>query len=131
MLIHEMVWERYVKIRNSKHMKDSDVSKSAGIPQSTFSDWKKGKSMPKIDKMLKIAEALGVEYEELVGTYDKYSRLNPDRLERISVAAKDKDLIQELVTLYLNATPDAQTSVMTLLRNSQKEKEISKSSKEA
>lgn len=128
-LIQEETYERYVNIRNSKHLKDSDVAKSAGIPQSTFSDWKKGKSMPKVDKMLKIAEALGVEYQELVGTYGKFSRLNPDRLERISIAAKEKDFYQELIDLYKNATPDAQKSVITLLKNSQKEG--SKSSKEA
>ena len=93
-LIQEETYERYVNIRNSKHLKDSDVAKNAGIPQSTFSDWKKGKSMPKVDKMLKIAEALGVEYQELVGTYGKFSRLNPDRLERISIAAKEKDFYQ-------------------------------------
>ena len=128
-LIQEETYERYVNIRNSKHLKDSDVAKNAGIPQSTFSDWKKGKSMPKVDKMLKIAEALGVEYQELVGTYGKFSRLNPDRLERISIAAKEKDFYQELIDLYKNATPDAQKSVITLLKNSQKEG--SKSSKEA
>ena len=129
MLIQEETYERYVKIRDSKHLKDSDVSKSAGIPQSTFSDWKKGKSAPKVDKMMKIAAALEVEYSELVGAYGKYSRLNPDRLERISVPAKDKALYQELIDLYNNATADAQTSVMTLLKNSQKEG--LKSSKEA
>lgn len=129
MLVQETTWEKYVSIRDSKHLKDSDVAKSAGIPQSTFSDWKKGKSMPKVDKMMRIAEALGVEYQELVGIYGKYSILNPDRLQRITVAAKDKDMYEELITLYKNATPDAQTSVMTLLRNSQKED--SKSLKEA
>lgn len=129
MLVFESTWERYVEIRNSKHLKDADVARSTGIPQSTFSDWKKGKSMPKVDKMMRIAEALQVEYVELVGTYGKYSLLNPDRKERITIAAKDKDTYQELIDLYRNATPDAQTSVMTLLKNSQKD--ASESSKEA
>lgn len=129
MLLFEETWLRYVEIRNSKKMKDADVARNAGIPQSTFSDWKKGKSMPKVDKMMKIAEALGVDYQELAGTYGKYSLLNPDRTVRLTVSAKEQDLLQELIDLYRNATPDAQTSVMTLLRNSQKEG--LKSSKEA
>lgn len=129
MLVFEETWLRYVEIKNSKKMKDADVARSAGIPQSTFSDWKKGKSMPKVDKMMKIAKALGVDYSELAGDYGKYSLLNPDRTVRLTVQAKDQDLLQELIDLYRNATPDAQTSVMTLLRNSQKEP--SKSSKEA
>lgn len=129
MTIFETTYERYIQIRDSKHMKDADIARLAGIPQSTFSDWKKGKSMPKVDKLLKIAEALEVAYTELVGNYGKYSLLNPDRKERITIAAKEKDFYQELIDLYKNATPDAQTSVMTLLKNSQKD--VSKSSKEA
>lgn len=129
MTVFESTWEKYVAIRNSKHLKDAYVARNAGIPQSTFSDWKKGKSMPKVDKMMKIAKALGVEYSELAGDFDKYSLLNPDRVVRITVAAKDKDFYQELINLYSNATPDAQKSVMTLLKNSQKD--ASKSSKEA
>lgn len=121
MLVSEETWIRYVEIRDKKHMKDSDVAKTAGIPQSTFSDWKKGKSMPKVDKMMRIAEALGVDYPELAGVYGKYSLLNPNRTVRLTVAAKDQDILQELIDLYRNATSDAQTSVMTLLRNSQKE----------
>lgn len=129
MTVFETTYERYIAIRDSKHMKDADIAKSAGIPQSTFSDWKKGKSMPKVDKLLRIAEALEVAYTELVGNYGKYSILNPDRKERITIAAKEKEFYQELIDLYRNATPDAQTSVMTLLKNSQKEG--SASSKEA
>lgn len=36
------------------------VSKATGIAQSTFSDWKSGRSSPKADKLKKIAEYFGV-----------------------------------------------------------------------
>ena len=36
------------------------VSKATGIPSSTFSDWKKGKSKPKIEKLQKIAKYFDV-----------------------------------------------------------------------
>jgi transcriptional regulator with XRE-family HTH domain len=36
------------------------LSESTGIARSTFSDWKHGKSMPKTDKLLKLAEYFGV-----------------------------------------------------------------------
>lgn len=38
----------------------ADVSKATGINQSVFSDWKRGKSCPKIDKIMKTAEHFGV-----------------------------------------------------------------------
>ena len=60
-------YEDYVALRNMKKMKNSDVAKAAGIPASTFSDWKKGKSKPKEAKLMKIASALGVTYAYMMG----------------------------------------------------------------
>ena len=37
------------------------VSKATGIAQSTFSDWKSGRSTPKADKLKKIADFFGVD----------------------------------------------------------------------
>lgn len=41
------------------------VSVATGIAQSTLSDWKKGKSTPKTDKLQKIADLFGVSLEYL------------------------------------------------------------------
>lgn len=148
-----ITYENYAAIRDSKKLRDADIAKAAGIPQSTFSDWKKGKSRPKQEKMIRIAEALGMAYQEFVGPVGKFSayRLSDDtqksldklhetlekhkpafeELERIRASLPKID--SELLELYHNATADAQTSVMTLLRNSQidSKKEGSKSSKGA
>ncbi len=42
------------------------VSKSTGISASTFSDWKMGRSVPKLDKMKQIAEYFGVSLEYMI-----------------------------------------------------------------
>lgn len=42
------------------------VAKETGISQSTLSDWKNGKSTPKVDKLMKIADYLNVPLEELL-----------------------------------------------------------------
>lgn len=47
------------------------VSVETGIAQSTLSDWKKGKSMPKQDKMQKIADYFGVSLEYLTTGEEK------------------------------------------------------------
>lgn len=36
------------------------IAKNLGFTPTVFSDWKSGKSMPKTDKLLKIAEFFGV-----------------------------------------------------------------------
>lgn len=43
------------------------VAKETGIPASTFTDWKNGRSVPKADKMIKIANFFGVSLDALLG----------------------------------------------------------------
>lgn len=43
------------------------VSKETGISASTFTDWKNGRSVPKADKMMKIASFFGVSLDTLLG----------------------------------------------------------------
>lgn len=122
-------YEKYAIIRNSKGLKDSDIAKRAGIYQSVLTDWKQGKSIPKYDKMQKIAEALEMDYFAFVGPVGKFSSLNPNRHTLVIEETPEQKFDNELLRLYHNATPDAQKSVMTLLKNSQKETSVS--SKEA
>ncbi len=44
------------------------VSKGTGISASTFSDWKRGRSAPKADKLTLIADYFDVGLDELMGT---------------------------------------------------------------
>lgn len=53
-----------------KGIKNIDVSRATGIPASTFSDWKKGKSSPKRDKIEKIANFFDINPDWLAGTSD-------------------------------------------------------------
>lgn len=123
-----ITYEKYTKIRDKKGLKDGDVAKLAGIQPSTFSEWKKGKCTPKYEKMSKIAAALGMEYGAFVGNYGKFARPNLTRRSSHK-PSEEEQFDAELCRLYHNATSDAQNSVMTLLKNSQKDG--SKSSKEA
>ena len=60
------MYAKYVKLRDAKGMSDAEVSKLTEIPRSTFTDWKSGRSNPKLEKLVKIANALGVSIEEFV-----------------------------------------------------------------
>ena len=62
------MYERYLELLNSTGVKSSDVAKATGIPPSTFSDWKRGKSSPKYEKLQKIANYFGVKADWLQGT---------------------------------------------------------------
>ena len=64
------MFNRYESIRDKKHLTDYQVAKLDGIGRSTFSDWRSGRSIPKQEKLQKIANALGVSVEYLTSGKD-------------------------------------------------------------
>lgn len=50
------MYEKYVSARDERGVTDYEVSRQTGIPQSTFSDWKSGRSKPKLKKIILIAK---------------------------------------------------------------------------
>lgn len=51
------------KLAKAKNITPYALAKELGFARSLFSDWKSGKSMPKTDKLLKIAEYFGVSVD--------------------------------------------------------------------
>ena len=60
------MYENYQKLLDEKGLKNADVARATGISNMTLSDWKRGKSVPKSDKMRKIAEYLTVSVDYLM-----------------------------------------------------------------
>lgn len=54
------MYEKYAKLRDSKRITDYRVASDTGITKSTFTDWKNGRSKPKIKKMKILADYFGV-----------------------------------------------------------------------
>lgn len=57
------MYEKYVELRNKKGVTDYRVAIDTMIPKSTFSEWKKGRSKPKVDKLKILADYFGVPIE--------------------------------------------------------------------
>lgn len=71
------MYNKYVALRNKKGITDYRVAMDTGITKSTFTDWKNGRSNPKIDKLKTISDYFGVpiEYfleEEVEKQSDRY-----------------------------------------------------------
>jgi transcriptional regulator with XRE-family HTH domain len=60
------MYEKYVKLRDEKGLTDYKVAKATGISKSTFTDWKSGRSNPKLEKLAKIAAVFNVPIEYFV-----------------------------------------------------------------
>lgn len=57
------MYEKYEKLLKSRKVTSYQVAKDTGINASVFSDWKNGKSSPKADKLLKLANYFDVSIE--------------------------------------------------------------------
>lgn len=57
------MYKKYVQLRDSLGVTDYRVASDTGIPKSTFSDWKSGRSEPKVNKLQKLANYFGVSIE--------------------------------------------------------------------
>lgn len=100
------MYKKFSKLLQEKDLTAYRVSKDTGVSQQTLSDWKKGKSQPKTDKLRKIAKYFDVpvEYftdeEENLGI-KKLTPIDDDRrelyedLERLS--SDDLGLVKGLV----------------------------------
>mgnify|MGYP001788016224 CR=1 FL=1 len=60
------MYDRFRQLLDEKGITPYRVSKDTGISQVTLSDWKQGKSTPKLNKLLKIANYIGVPLDYLI-----------------------------------------------------------------
>ncbi len=60
------MYEIFSKLLEQRNLRAADVCKGTGLPSSLFSEWKRGKSNPKADKLQKIADFFGVSIEYLM-----------------------------------------------------------------
>lgn len=105
------MYGRYCKLRDNLKLKDSDVAKETNITPSTFSDWKKGKSSPNAEKLVKIARYLKTSVEYLVTGEDPSPaagyNITPFEFEIIQVLRKSEHRNSILALLNLR-DPNAQ-----------------------
>ena len=65
------MYEIFAKLMKAKGCTAYQVAKETGIAQSTLSDWKNGKSVPKAEKIQKNADYFGVSAEYLMTGQEK------------------------------------------------------------
>lgn len=57
------MYEKFKQLLDNKGITAYRVSKDTGISATTFSDWKTGKSSPKVEKLKILADYFGVSIE--------------------------------------------------------------------
>lgn len=106
-----ITYDKYAEIRDSKGFTDGKIAKMCGFGRSTFSDWKAGRSIPKFEKMRKIAEALQTDYSVFVGPIGKFSSLKPS-----DDVLKSKKILVEAAKMDVPLIPDYLYEYMERIR---------------
>lgn len=108
------MYEIYLKLLKDKGVKTSDVCKATGIVASTFTDWKKGKSVPKQNKLMKIADYFGVSLEYLMTGKESnmdYLYENADLLIEITQKLKNDSAFADRISKYMSLISENKKSV--------------------
>lgn len=110
------MYEIYLKLLKEKGVRTSDVCKATGIVASTFSDWKKGKSTPKQEKLMKIADYFGVSFEYLMTGKDSqieslYSDGNAELLIEITKSIKNDSEFAKRIAHYMSLLSENRKTV--------------------
>ena len=61
------MYEIFARLLAERGLKPADITRETGINSTVFSEWKKGKSKPNTEKLIKIAKFLNVSVEYLSG----------------------------------------------------------------
>ena len=61
------MYEIFAKLMAERGLTAYRVSMDTGVSQATLSDWKRGRSTPKLPKLQKLADYFGVSLEYLMG----------------------------------------------------------------
>lgn len=84
-----VISERIFYILEEKGITQKEFSEKTGISQSTISDWKRKKTNPSADKILKICETLNVTPYELLS---ERSNMVVDKVEYL-IALNDQEAV--------------------------------------
>lgn len=85
----------YETLLNERGLKNADIARATGISNMTLSDWKRGVSTPKQDKLMKIADCLGVSVDYLMTGEEKEPSFS-DQADLWIAIRHDKELLNAL-----------------------------------
>lgn len=110
------MYEIFLKLLNEKGVTAYKVGKATGIAGSTFTDWKNGRSVPKQEKLQKIADYFGVSLEYLTTGKDSqtdslYSNENADLLIKITKSVKNDPAFADRMARYMSLISENKKSV--------------------
>lgn len=104
------MYENFEKALKNKGYRVADLCRITGIGASTFTDWKKGRSVPKSEKMKKIADCLEVSVDYLSGTENNDSNINNYEMPKYDLR------VHELIDRFCNFNEEQKETMIKMCR---------------
>ena len=120
----QKMYENFSKLTKREGVTTYQVAKSTGISQTTFSDWKNGRSVPKADKLQKIAEYFNVSVEYLMGASEQKEKPlvnNDEELTEYLEELKHRSEMRMLFKLAKGATKEDVQQAVKIIEALRKE----------
>lgn len=86
-----IVWERIETLIKRENITAYKLGKDTGISTASLTDWKKGRSSPKFDKLKRIADYFGVSVYYLTGEVDDFDSARQQKIGFIKSCGVDTD----------------------------------------
>ena len=87
-----IVWERIESLIKRENISAYKLGKDTGISTASLTDWKKGRSSPKLDKLKTIADYFGVSVYYLTGEVEGFDPARQQKIDFIHQCGADIDL---------------------------------------
>ena len=87
-----IVWERIESLINRENISAYKLGKDTGISTASLTDWKKGRSSPKFDKLKTIADYFGVSVYYLTGEVEGFDPARQQKIDFLRSCGVDIDL---------------------------------------
>lgn len=107
------MYEIYQKLLDKNGLKNADISRATGISNMTLSDWKRGKTTPKQDKLQLIADYFGVTLDYLVNGEEKLEAPS-EEAELLKLVRHDKALMAALEK-YFSMTEEKKKHILNTI----------------
>lgn len=114
------MYEVFARLLEQRNLKAADVCKGTGLPSSLFSEWKRGKSTPKADKMKKIADFFEISVEYLMTGEEKKDSANyylNDKTARLAQEMYEDEDMRSLFDMKRNMPPERFQAHMDFMKN--------------
>ena len=106
------MYKRFLMLLIEKDLRPADVARATGILPQTLSNWKQGNGIPKIDKLTKIADFLGVSVAYLMGETDDKTR-NINHPVPVDIPSD----VAEMIGLFSNLPKEWREEYLRQIRN--------------